>query len=127
MRTAIDVTLAKPARTAEQLESMAVRVRGWIDRADSMIDALLTLAISDQDRLSVSEPFDLATAAEDALDAAAADISRLRLSVAGELDPAATAGDPRLLDRMIGNLVDNAGGRDAGAGGSVSRPPALTG
>lgn len=44
MRTAIDVTLAKPARTPEQLESMAIRVRNSIDRAEAMIDALLTLA-----------------------------------------------------------------------------------
>ena len=48
MRTAIDVTLAKPSRTPAQLEAMAVRVRRSTDRAESMIDALLTLAISDQ-------------------------------------------------------------------------------
>jgi signal transduction histidine kinase len=108
MRTAIDVTLAKPARTPDQLEAMAVRVRGSIDRAESTIDALLTLAISDQGRLSMSEPVDLATAAEDALDIAATDISRMKLRVDSALEPAETTGDPHLLDRMIGNLVDNA-------------------
>ena len=108
MRTAIDVTLAKPARTPEQLDAMAARVRGSIDRADATIDALLTLAISDQGRLPSSEPFDLATAAEDALDVAAAEISRLGLRVDSSLDPAETTGDPHLLDRMISNLIDNA-------------------
>ncbi len=35
MRTAIDVTLAKPSPTARQLTDMAVRVRRSIDRAES--------------------------------------------------------------------------------------------
>jgi signal transduction histidine kinase len=108
MRTAIDVTLAKQSRTPEQVEAMAIRVRRSIDRAQDMIDALLTLAVSEQGRLTSSEPFDLATAAEDALDAAAADIGQLGLRVSTDLDPAQTAGDPHLLERMIGNLVDNA-------------------
>jgi signal transduction histidine kinase len=51
---------------------------------------------------------DLATGAEDALDAAAPDIERLNLSVNAKLDPAETTGDPQLLERMISNLVGNA-------------------
>jgi len=108
MRTAIDVTLAKPGRTNEQLESMAVRVRRAIDRAEGMIDALLTLAISEQGRVHRDEPFNLATAAEDAMDAAAPQIERLDLRLQTDLDPAETAGDPQLLDRLVSNLVDNA-------------------
>jgi signal transduction histidine kinase len=108
MRTAIDVTLAKPGRTQEQLESMAVRVRRAIDRAEGMIDALLTLAISEQGGAHRDEPFNLATAAEDAIDAATAQIERLGLRLQTDFDPAETAGDPQLLDRMVSNLVDNA-------------------
>jgi signal transduction histidine kinase len=108
MRTAIDVTLAKPGRTAAQLEATAVRVRAAIDRAEHMIDALLTLAVSDQRDLAATEPFDLATAAEDAVDTAAADIARLGLRLDADLAPAETTGDPHLLERMIGNLVANA-------------------
>lgn len=52
MRTAIDVTLAKPGRTAARLEATAVRVRDAIDRAEHMIDALLTLAVSDRRELA---------------------------------------------------------------------------
>ena len=107
MRTAIDVTLAKPSPTARQLTDMAVRVRRSIDRAESMIEALLTLAVSDQGRLS-TEFTDLATWAEDAIDDAAAEIERLELRVDRELGPAETTGDPLLLERMIRNLVDNA-------------------
>jgi signal transduction histidine kinase len=107
MRTAIDVTLAKASPTARQLTDMAVRVRRSIDRAETMIEALLTLAVSDQGTLS-TEFTDLATWAEDAIDAAAPDIERLNLQVDTELDPAETTGDPQLLERMISNLVDNA-------------------
>jgi len=107
MRTAIDVTLAKPRPTEQQLKDMAVRVRRSIDRAEAMIGALLTLAAADQGHAS-SEFVDLATSAEDAVDAAAADIERLGLRVDTELDPAETTGDQVLLEQMIGNLVGNA-------------------
>jgi signal transduction histidine kinase len=107
MRTAIDVTLAKPSPTQRQLTDMAVRVRRSIDRAESMVEALLTLAVSDQGKLS-TEFTDLATWAEDAIDAAAPEIERLDLRVDTKLDPAETTGDPQLLERMIWNLVDNA-------------------
>jgi signal transduction histidine kinase len=107
MRTAVDVTLAKTSPTARQLTDMAVRVRRSIDQAETMIDALLTLAVSEQGRLS-SEFTDLATWAEDAIDAAAPEIERLDLRVDASLDPAETTGDPQLLERMISNLVDNA-------------------
>ena len=107
MRTAIDVTLAKPSPSASQLKDMAVRVRRSIDKAESMIEALLTIAVSDQGKLS-TEFTDLATWAEDAIDAAAPDIERLNLRVDAQLDPAETTGDPQLLERMVSNLVDNA-------------------
>ena len=107
MRTAIDVTLAKPAPSARQLTDMAVRVRRSIDKAETMIEALLTLAVSDRGKLS-TEQADLATWAEDAIETAAPEIERLNLTVEAKLDPAETAGDPQLLERMITNLVGNA-------------------
>jgi signal transduction histidine kinase len=107
MRTAIDVTLAKPVHTDEQIEIMAGKVRRSIDRAETTIDALLTLAISDQGPVT-HEVVDLATAAEDALDNASAAIADLHLHVAAVLEPAETVGDTQLLERMVANLVDNA-------------------
>jgi len=117
MRTAIDVTLAKPARTPEQLELMAGRVRRSIDRAEAMVDGLLTLAVSQQGQAR-HEDVDLATMAEDALDAASSDIEAAGLTVDAVLDPAETVGDQLLLDRMIANLVTNAV-RHNNAGGSI--------
>jgi len=107
MRTAIDVALAKPNRTTQQLEDMAARVRRSIDRAESMIEALLVLAVSDQGVTS-SELLDLSAVAEDALELAAPGIARLGLSVQADLAPAEATGDQQLIERMVWNLVDNA-------------------
>src|SRR5215469_15107275 len=107
MRTAIDVTLAKPGRTQAQLEEMAERVRRRIEMAERMIDGLLTLAVSDQGAAS-REFLDLSVLAGDALETAAPGIGRLGLTVLTELGPAPTAGDVKLLERMVWNLVDNA-------------------
>jgi len=107
MRTAIDVVLAKPNRTTQQLEDMAARVRRSVDRAEHMIEALLVLAISDQGVTS-SELLDLSAVAEDALELAAPGIARLGLTVEADLGPAETTGDQQLIERMVWNLVDNA-------------------
>jgi signal transduction histidine kinase len=107
MRTAIEVTLSKQSRTPEQLEAMAAKVRSSIERAQATIDALLTLAISERGP-AIHEHVDLATATEDALDAAAATITRLDLTVDTALQPARAIGDRVLFERMVANLVDNA-------------------
>ena len=107
MRTAIEVTLSKPARTPEQLETMAVRVNRSVARAERTVEALLTLATSEAGP-ATREAVDLATAAEDALDAAQTAIDQRRLDVHSELEPARTSGDRVLLERMVANLVDNA-------------------
>ena len=84
MRTAIDVTLAKPDRTPAQLEAMAVEVRHAADRAEALIEALLTLARSDRGA-GPAEPLDVAVLAEDALDAAAPAIRAHPVSVQASL------------------------------------------
>jgi signal transduction histidine kinase len=103
MRTAIEVTMAKPARTPEQLEVMAAKVA----RSAAQAEALLTLAASEHAPAS-PELVDLATAAEDAAEAAAARARDLDLSVDTRLAVAPACGNRLLLERMVGNLVDNA-------------------
>jgi signal transduction histidine kinase len=105
MRTAIDVTLAKPNRDPEHLATMAVEVRQAVDQAEKLIDALLTLARSDRGG-GGGEFVDLATAAEDAVEAAADELTGLTMQA--ELQPAELHGDRILLERMVANLVQNA-------------------
>jgi signal transduction histidine kinase len=107
MRTAIDVTLAKPGRTPAQLEAMAVEVRHAADRAEALIEALLTLARSDRGT-GPREPLDVAALAEDALDAAAPAIRAHPVTVQTALEPAPATGDPVLVERLVTNLIDNA-------------------
>ena len=107
MRTAIDVTLAKPGRTQAQLESMATEIRQAVDRAEALIEALLTLARSDRGR-DCAEPLDVAVLAEDALDAAAPAIRARPVTIETVLRPGPALGDPVLVERLVTNLVDNA-------------------
>ena len=107
MRTAIDVTLAKPGRTQAQLEAMAAEVRQAVDRAEALIEALLTLARSDRGS-GPREPLDVAVLAEDALDAAAPAIRARPVTIEAALRPGPALGDPVLVERLVTNLVDNA-------------------
>ena len=107
MRTAIEVTLSKPTRTPEQLEAMAARVKRSVERAEATVEALLTLATSELGP-TAQEAIDLATAAEDALDATHAAIDQRHIKVEAALEPALARGDRVLLERMIANLVENA-------------------
>ncbi|MGH2859688.1 MAG: sensor histidine kinase [Solirubrobacteraceae bacterium] len=107
MRTAIEVTLSKPLRTPEQLEAMAARVEQSVRRAEATVEALLTLATSEVGT-AAKETIDLATAAEDALDAMHAELDQHGIEVEATLDPAPARGDRVLLERMIANLVENA-------------------
>jgi signal transduction histidine kinase len=107
MRTAIEVTLLRRDRTPEQLEEMANQVKRSVERAEATIEALLTLATSEVSS-SAGELLDLATAAEDALDANQSAISARNLTIDAALEPAPTRGDRVLLERMVANLVDNA-------------------
>jgi signal transduction histidine kinase len=107
MRTAIEVTLSKPTRTPDQLEAMAAQVKRSVDRAEATVEALLTLVASERGPTTM-EAMDLATAAEDALDATHAAIDQRQLKVEAALEPAVAHGDRTLLERMIANLVENA-------------------
>lgn len=107
MRTALEVTLAKPSYTPEQVALMSAKVRRSIDQAEKTIDALLVLATSDQG-LTNFEYVDFSTAAEDALESAAASISEHHLKVEADLLPAGATGDRVLLERMVANVIDNA-------------------
>jgi signal transduction histidine kinase len=107
MRTAIDVTLAKPNRSKEQVEAMAGSVRRSVDNAEQLIDALLALAVSERDPTDV-EIVDLATVVEDALDDAQELIRWRSIHLTTSLDAAPLSGDHTLLERLAGNLVENA-------------------
>jgi signal transduction histidine kinase len=103
MRATADVVLDDPDSTPGDLRGMAIDIRAAVDHAEHLIGALLILARNERG-LTVREHVDLATAAEDVLDAAALGDRRLHAALA----PAVISGDPVLAERLIANLVDNA-------------------
>ena len=107
IRTEIDVTLDDPNAGRAQLEATAEVVRRAIERTEGLIDRLLVLARA-EGPIRRDEVTDLADAVRRALDARAADIAELGLDVTADLAEAEVAGDSMLLDRLAGNLVDNA-------------------
>src|SRR5262245_34343872 len=111
MRTEVDVTLADPDADVAEYRRMAKVVRDGSDRANALVDALLVLARSEAQsgrRLSKKVPADLASGVTTALSAMSREINRIHLVVDTELEPAPVVGDPGLLDRLAGNLVENA-------------------
>jgi signal transduction histidine kinase len=121
MRTSVDVVLAKPAPTPDELVGMGIEVRMAVDRAELLIDALLTLARVERGR-SVSDPLDLAAIAEDALDRRTAN----GLVIREMLEPGPMVGDGVLLERLVGNLLDNAEQYNVPSGGSIVISTAAT-
>src|SRR3984957_11183964 len=107
MRTLIDVAMAKPTRTIEQLETLGGRVRQALDHAEAVIDGLLTLARSDRG-LSAQEPVDLEAAAQDAIDQVSPAARTTGIVIDANLSPGPTLGDRVLIERLAGNLLDNA-------------------
>jgi len=103
MRTAIDVVLAKPKPTHDELVSMAADVRQAVDHAERLIEALLVLARNEQAR-ALTDPLDLAALAEDALEGRMAN----GITTITTLDEAPVTGDGVLLERLVANLLDNA-------------------
>jgi signal transduction histidine kinase len=114
MRTAIDVVLAKPQPTRDELVSMTADVRQAVDHAERLIEALLILARNDQAR-TLTDPLDLATIAEDALEGRTAH----GITTTTTLDQAPVTGDAMLLERLVNNLLDNAERYNI-AGGTVA-------
>src|SRR5258708_6083501 len=103
MRTAMDVVLAKPEPTREELVSMAADVRQAVDHCEWVIEVLLVLARNDQAH-ALTDPLDLAAVAEDALEGRTAN----GITTTTTLDEAPVTGDGVLLERLVANLLDNA-------------------
>jgi signal transduction histidine kinase len=106
-RTIAQVALADPNATAESLRTAHERVLASGADQERLIEALLTLARG-QAGIDKPERFDLATLTQHALLTRGPEAERLGLTVYASLSPAPATGDPRLVERLIANLIDNA-------------------
>ena len=111
IKTELEVTLGDPDADDEELRRMGSVVASATDRAQRLVTSLLSLARLQAvggGELEVTESVDLAWLVPAALHAVAPEADEKGIRIETEVDTATTAGDPRLLERLIGNLVENA-------------------
>jgi signal transduction histidine kinase len=106
-RTLLEVARTDPRPTIEGLQQAIDRALVASRHQERLIEALLTLARSER-ATNHSEPLDLRTMVQDTLLALEPQAQNRGLSLDAALDPAPAWGDPRLIERLITNLVDNA-------------------
>ena len=108
IRTEVEVTMADPDADRDDLRRMGEIVLEATDRANRLLTSLLLLARTQARGVSVHQVVDLAELVEPAL--AAVNTERLDrdLTVTVDSRPAPVRGDPALLERLVGNLVENA-------------------
>lgn len=105
-RTLLEVALGRPDVSADlrQIGGTLLEVNA---RHERLIDGLLTLARSDNE-VTDRQRMDLADVAAHVVDQARGEALRGGVEIVTSLDPAPTAGDPVLLERLALNLVQNA-------------------
>ncbi|AOS62507.1 sensor histidine kinase [Actinoalloteichus hymeniacidonis] len=108
IRTELDVTLADPDADVAELRRMAAVVQDATRRAAQLVEALLLLAKTDAVGLAVREPVDLAVVVESAWRSARTEAASRGLDVTMHTEPVLVMGDPALLERVAGNLLENA-------------------
>jgi signal transduction histidine kinase len=106
-RALLEESLIDREATVESFRANFERLLKISKQQGSLLESLLTLANSERgvDRF---EPLDLAAIAEEALLTLRPQAERRGLEIGGETEPAPTAGDAALTDRLVVNLLDNA-------------------
>ena len=103
--------LERALRTSEPAEAFwratCARLLASSQQQDSLIEALLTLTRS-EGAVDRRECFDLGALVYSVMLSPELDASKAGLQVQTLLESAPTTGDPRLLERLIRNLLDNA-------------------
>jgi len=102
-RAVLQVALADRQATVDSLRAACQEVLALGAAQEQLIEALLTLASGEQG-VERREPFDLADIARTVL------LSRhgAEMTIETALEAAPASGDPRLVESLVANLVDNA-------------------
>jgi signal transduction histidine kinase len=107
LKALVQVAIADPEADADSLRTAHQRVLVSEQQLEQLIDALLTLAAGEQAPAG-REPVDLDQIARLALEAHRHEIAQHGLRLNDVLGAARVTGDPRLVDRLVENLIDNA-------------------
>jgi signal transduction histidine kinase len=106
-RALVDVNLADPNASPAQLRATLEKIRAVTDESEHLVMSLLALAKSERG-LDHRTPVDLAALAQDNCPSPSGGGQGRGLHIDTSLEPAVVAGDRALLQRLLGNLVDNA-------------------
>lgn len=109
LRTLLEVALADPHADAETLRAVCQEALALGEHQERLIQALLTLATSERG-VTRWDTLDLARITQGVLASHARrdQAKRRAVQLVERLAPAVTTGDPRLVESLVANLVDNA-------------------
>jgi signal transduction histidine kinase len=107
LRLQAEIAATDSEATVESLQAGYQGVIAAAQRQEELIAALLSLA-KGQRGLDREETCDLGPIAREVLGARRQQADQRGLHVGTEIKPAAVSGDRRLIEQLIGNLVDNA-------------------
>jgi signal transduction histidine kinase len=107
LRTLLEVTLADPDADADALRAACQEALALGGHQERLVQALLTLATSERG-LTRRDTLDLAHVATGVLASRRNQATQRGIDLTEHLAPAVTAGDPRLIESLIANLIDNA-------------------
>jgi signal transduction histidine kinase len=106
-RALLEFTLKDPDATVDDLRAMGHELLASGEQQEHLIDALLTLATSARG-LERHDTFDLSDITLAVLAGPHPETSELGLDVQTAITPALAAGDARLAERLVANLIHNA-------------------
>jgi signal transduction histidine kinase len=106
-RTRIQLALTDPDANMDSLRAAHEQVLASGAQLERLITSLLTLTRG-QAGLTKREPFDLAVVAEQVLLSRESGAWARSIELRSVLEPAPVTGDPRLVERLVANLADNA-------------------
>ncbi|CAG7650356.1 sensor histidine kinase [Actinacidiphila bryophytorum] len=107
LRTLLEVTLADPDADTGTLRSACQEALALGAHQERLVRALLVLATSERG-VTRWDTLDLAHVVEGVLTSRRAQATDRGIGITEHLTPAATAGDPRLIESLVANLIDNA-------------------
>jgi signal transduction histidine kinase len=106
IRSEAEVALANPEPDIDELRGMAESVVQASRRTEALLASLLILARSQRGLLH-SEPVDLASVVGEVADAASLTAGTESVRLDAVLEPVLVEGDSALLERLVGNLIEN--------------------
>ncbi|MGY0057184.1 sensor histidine kinase [Streptomyces sp. LZ34] len=107
LRTLLEVTLADPDADPDTLRSACQEALALGEHQERLVQALLALATSERGATRC-DTLDLAQVVRGVLASRRDQATEKGIDLAEHLTPAVTAGDPRLIESLIANLIDNA-------------------